>query len=247
MQRTRLRQLPPDWVTKQADKAEARLKRGPVRTLHSTGNPHIDELVRQDDIERHRRKPKSRIKHYEKYHPDKIPEDEIGEPLDLVESVLRPGRPLALEDHPSMRRLIYGLASIQCTKDEAAACLSVTPQTFNRFLARCPEIKAIWDNGQPAGRVSLRRKQFMMADKSASMAIWLGKQLLDQRDKLDVGGPGGGPLQSITVDASQLAKLTPLQRKALQEALQIIRPEMFDGTPQAEEPQQIEYDPDSPT
>lgn len=33
------------------------------------------------------------------------------------------------------------------------------------------------------GKVSLRRMQFRLAEKNASMAIWLGKQYLGQRDQ----------------------------------------------------------------
>ena len=36
------------------------------------------------------------------------------------------------------------------------------------------------------GKISLRRKQWQLAEKSASMAIWLGKQYLNQRDNVDV-------------------------------------------------------------
>ena len=36
------------------------------------------------------------------------------------------------------------------------------------------------------GKISLRRKQWQLAEKSASMAIWLGKQYLGQRDNVDV-------------------------------------------------------------
>lgn len=33
------------------------------------------------------------------------------------------------------------------------------------------------------GKISLRRNQFRLAEKSAAMAIWLGKQYLGQRDE----------------------------------------------------------------
>jgi precorrin-4 methylase len=34
-----------------------------------------------------------------------------------------------------------------------------------------------------SGRASLRRKQWQMADNNPTMAIWLGKQYLNQTDK----------------------------------------------------------------
>lgn len=35
-----------------------------------------------------------------------------------------------------------------------------------------------------AGKVSLRRSQFKMAETNPTMAIWLGKQYLGQRDNM---------------------------------------------------------------
>lgn len=36
------------------------------------------------------------------------------------------------------------------------------------------------------GKISLRRKQFRMAESNAAMAIWLGKQYLGQKDKSEL-------------------------------------------------------------
>lgn len=248
MQRTRLRtrlngrKRTPDWVTEKADRAEERLAQGPVDSL-LTGNPHIDGMIREDRrrSRKDRRGRRSRTEDYKKY---REPPDD-SDPMDVMEGVMRTGRPPLLTNDEPTRRLVYGLAAIQCTKIEAAAVFGVTWQTFHNFLNRHDEVKRIWDDGRPVGKASLRRKQFAMAEKSAPMAIWLGKQYLEQRDKVDVAGPNGGPLQSVSVDAAQLAKLSPKQRIALQQALQIIRPEMFEGITPETDPKLIEYDPDS--
>lgn len=244
MKRTRLKKRqPPEWVTEKADRAEERLAHGTVRDMESTGNPYLDAMVRRDirRPKRDRRGRRSRVEDYKKER-----EEPTGDPLDAIDHVTKMGRPAFLKDDPATRTLIAGLASIQCSKHEAAAVFGISWHTFHNYLNRHPEVKELWENGVSAGRASLRRKQFNMADKSAPMAIWLGKQYLDQRDKVDVAGPNGGPLQSVTVDAAELAKLSPRQREALQKALQIIRPEMFESAPiEAEEVKQIEYDPDS--
>lgn len=244
MQRTRLngRKKPTDWVTEKADRAEERLRQGPIRDL-STGNPHIDDLIKDDArrAKKDRRGSRPRIHDYKK-HRDEAEGD--LDPVESLDGIMRTGRPPLLNNDEPTRRVVYGLAAIQCTKQEAAAVFGVTWQTFHNFLNRHDEVKRIWDDGKPAGRASLRRKQFVMAEKSAPMAIWLGKQYLEQRDKVDVAGPNGGPLQSVNVDAAQLAKLSPRQRIALQQALQIIRPEMFEGVVEADS-KLIEYDPDS--
>lgn len=36
------------------------------------------------------------------------------------------------------------------------------------------------------GKISLRRTQFRMAETNVSMAIWLGKQILGQKDQQEV-------------------------------------------------------------
>lgn len=36
------------------------------------------------------------------------------------------------------------------------------------------------------GKISLRRNQFRMAEHNVSMAIWLGKQYLGQKDQQDI-------------------------------------------------------------
>lgn len=222
---------------------------GRRRDVHRNGvdpdyvdNPHIAEVVRADN-----KQPRKNIhSKVELYKRNRKPEDEIPEDVILeMGEMMKPGRPVHLEYTETTLRVIYGLAAIQCTKVEAASVFGTSPSTFNRFLRDHPEAADLWYNGQPAGRASLRRMQFAMAEKSAPMAIWLGKQLLDQRDKLDVSGPGGGPIQSMTVDPSQLAKLTPQQRQALTEALQILRPQEFEGVTIDADAKQIEYDPDA--
>lgn len=243
MERVRLRRHPPDWVKEKADRAEQRLKVAKRESL-STGNPHIDALIHKE--ERRPKRTKADLRAKERVRLKKEREAE-ADPLDLIDATVRGyGRPPLLQDDETTRRLVSGLASIQCTKYEAAAVFGVSWSTFHKFLSKYQTIKDIWDNGLPAGRASLRRKQFLMADKSAPMAIWLGKQYLEQRDKVDMSGPNGGPLQSVSVDAAQLAKLTPQQRKSLQQALEILRPEMFEGIQtEAIELKAIEYDPDS--
>ena len=41
-------------------------------------------------------------------------------------------------------------------------------------------------NGFMALKIQLRRNQFELSKKSAAMAIWLGKQYLDQKDSIEV-------------------------------------------------------------
>ena len=40
-------------------------------------------------------------------------------------------------------------------------------------------------NGYMALKIKLRRNQFKLSEKSAAMAIWLGKQYLEQKDSIE--------------------------------------------------------------
>ena len=86
------------------------------------------------------------------------------------------GRPLKQIDE----ELVYDLASIHCTMKEIAAICDCSVQTLeNRFLD-------LIQKGREEGKASLRRRQYALAEKNPAMAIWLGKQLLGQREPKDV-------------------------------------------------------------
>lgn len=73
------------------------------------------------------------------------------------------------------------LASIQCTQEEIANFLELSVRTLQRDEKFCRLYKKGMDNG----KMSLRRTQFKIAEKNASMAIFLGKQYLGQRDIIE--------------------------------------------------------------
>lgn len=78
--------------------------------------------------------------------------------------------------------VIEALAKIQCTHEEIAAALGVRKDTL--YAAHNEEaFYTALERGQEVGKASLRRTQFRLAQESATMAIWLGKQYLGQRDK----------------------------------------------------------------
>ncbi len=73
------------------------------------------------------------------------------------------------------------LGNLQCTKDDVAAWFGCSLPTVKRRL-REDLYREVWERGLGQGRVSLRKKQMALADKNATMAIFLGKQILGQRD-----------------------------------------------------------------
>jgi hypothetical protein len=123
------------------------------------------------------------------------------------------GRPHALTDDDATLKTLSGLARIQCTTKEAAAVLGVSKQTFFDFLDRSLKARQAWEFGQETGRASLRRTQFNLAEKNAAMAIWLGKQWLDQKDRkeVEVGSPG----DFDKLDAEQLREYISREAQAL--------------------------------
>jgi hypothetical protein len=79
-------------------------------------------------------------------------------------------------------KLVESLASIFCTQEEIASVLNISTRT----LQRDEEFNRVFKRGQEMAKSSLRRIQWKHAEKSAAMAIWLGKQYLGQRDNIEV-------------------------------------------------------------
>ncbi|MBM7045428.1 hypothetical protein [Rhizobium lusitanum] len=96
------------------------------------------------------------------------------------------GRPPSLVADAATMKTLKGLGEIQATTRECAAVLSVSHQTFIAFLQREPDAAEALERGKEMGKTSLRRTQFRLAQKNASMAIFLGKNYLDQTDKQDI-------------------------------------------------------------
>lgn len=99
------------------------------------------------------------------------------------------GRPKKIIDYETVEKL----AAIMCTQEEIAAHLDLSVDTLQRDATFC----GIYKKGLERGKMSLRRKQYTMAETNPTMAIWLGKQYLNQKDKQDIEHSGG---VSIKVD-----------------------------------------------
>ena len=83
--------------------------------------------------------------------------------------------------------LVRKLASIQCTDEEIAAGLGCSQDTLARGRKREPDLDAAILEGRANGRMSLRRAQYRKAmEGNPAMLIWLGKQVLGQRERVDL-------------------------------------------------------------
>lgn len=82
-------------------------------------------------------------------------------------------------------QLFEDLCGIMCTIQEICSILRIPEKVLDRHIQEkftCSLIdlhKTLSDTG----KISLRRHQMQISKTNASMAIWLGKVYLDQRDK----------------------------------------------------------------
>ena len=99
------------------------------------------------------------------------------------------------------------LCAIQCTREEICAILQVSKDTLLRWCKETynTDFETIFDEKREGGKASLRRMQWKQAEKNPTMAIWLGKQYLKQRD-------------NIEVESKQLVKVEELLSKIEEEA-----------------------------
>ena len=89
--------------------------------------------------------------------------------------------PMGPPRKPVDTELVEGLAGIGCTMEEISAFAKVSVDTLERRYAE------IIKKGRELGKSSLRRMQWKAAEVgNVTMMIWLGKQLLAQRDNFDL-------------------------------------------------------------
>lgn len=93
-----------------------------------------------------------------------------------------------------------GLCRLQCTLPEIAGVLEVSEDTVERWCKRTYDrtFAEVFRQKRQGGFVSLRRNQFKMSETNPTMAIWLGKQYLNQTDSTDIniGNKDGKPFET---------------------------------------------------
>ena len=79
------------------------------------------------------------------------------------------------------------LCGLQCTGEEVAGWFNCSVDTIERFCKReyGESFAEVSNKKRGVGKISLRRYQWKLAEKSPAMAIFLGKQYLDQTDKIE--------------------------------------------------------------
>lgn len=95
------------------------------------------------------------------------------------------------------------LAQIHCTKEEIAAVFRVSVDTIARRLESDPVFAEIYAKGRAEGKAAVRRTQYQWAKRGhPTHSIWWGKQHLGQRDKHELTGAEGGPIETREVARS---------------------------------------------
>lgn len=111
----------------------------------------------------------------------------------VVRQIGRPRIEVSLET-------IERAASIGCTSNEIAALLDIAPSTLFLKMTQDPEIQDAIDRGRDKGKATLRRNQWQKAMAgSDTMLIWLGKQILGQRDQTAITGADGGAIATRVI------------------------------------------------
>lgn len=80
------------------------------------------------------------------------------------------------------------LCGIFCTKTEIAAVFNCCPNTLSKRIEEAFEGKTfseVHEIYREQGKVSLRRQQIKHAETNAYMSVWLGKQYLGQKEKIE--------------------------------------------------------------
>lgn len=91
------------------------------------------------------------------------------------------GRPKARIDLAELEKL----AGLQCTDEEIGAWFGISQKTIQRRKQNARFVELL-ERGRGKGKISLRRAQMQAAlAGNITAQIWLGKQILGQRDNLD--------------------------------------------------------------
>lgn len=88
---------------------------------------------------------------------------------------------------------LEGLGRLQCTNAELGAYFGLTERQIINRRANDSALDEAIKRGNNQGRISIRRKQFEAAlAGDRTMLVWLGKNVLGQRDSgLDINVSGG--------------------------------------------------------
>lgn len=124
-----------------------------------------------------------------------------------VKNKKKTGRP-RIEISDNMLAEIISMIEISCTQEEICHVLKISADTLNRRLKErgVGSFAELYKKHEATGKASLRRMQWHACAKgSVPMLIWLGKQLLGQKENPENAGQKHEPLE-ITITVSKPAQ-----------------------------------------
>lgn len=80
------------------------------------------------------------------------------------------------------------MCMLQCTLEEVCALFNVSDKTLEKWCKETYDGMNYYDvfkQKRELGKMSLRRRQWKLAEKNATMAIFLGKNYLGQKDSIE--------------------------------------------------------------
>ena len=113
-------------------------------------------------------------------------------------------------DTPAQDRIdkkqFENLCGLQCTLLEICDFFDVEDDTLNSWCKRTygTTFSEVFKLKRGKGQISLRRMQWKLAEKNPTMAIFLGKQYLGQKDKIEYTDDG---MKSINENINNIANL----------------------------------------
>jgi hypothetical protein len=96
------------------------------------------------------------------------------------------------------------LARIHCSVAEMADIIGCSTEVLKRGYS------CVINAARAEGRAALRRRQYEMAMVNPQLNIWLGKQILGQRDQVGVGNPDGSAFAPVATKAMTLEEAEQL-------------------------------------
>ena len=104
-------------------------------------------------------------------------------------------------DDKDFARLVQ-MIRIQCTQDDICCVFGMSPDSLGRRLKErgVGTFAELYKKHAHEGKASLRRAQWQSATEklNPTMLIWLGKNMLGQRDVIDDYQPGAPPALAVT-------------------------------------------------
>ena len=100
------------------------------------------------------------------------------------------------------------LCGLQCTLEEICGWLKITDKTLDSWCKRTYGVglSEIFKQKRGVRKISLRRMQWRLAETSATMAIFLGKQYLGQKNEPLEVQHSVTPIDAITQEIFEIQK-----------------------------------------